>query len=407
MNTLSSGTRRRLALAWASVLLLAGGAGVAPAADQADQRELLARSLVSMGDTSRLQHLLAKARRGEPLVIAVIGGSITQGASATTVENRYGNLIARWWRQRFPQVKVWTYVNAGLGATGSDIAACRAQQDLIRHQPDFVICEFAVNDEDQEASAETLEGLTRQILKSPNQPAVMYLFTMRRNGANAQALHSPVRRHYGVPMVSFRDALWPEIEAGRIKWEDVEADVVHPNDRGHRHCADFVTAVLDRIYAELPEDARLPQRPALPKPLIGDAYESTAIHHAGNLKPTHNQGWQLKEQGCFGPDWWSDVPGSVLEFELEGQAINLVFLKIKRDMGMVRVQVDDRPAVKMDARFEADWGGYQAWEQAARDLPPGKHKLRIELLAEKAATSAGHRFELDAIMVAGVSPRPH
>ncbi len=89
-------TGGRLGMAWTLALLLAGSASAAPPAEQVGaSRELVARSLVSMGEPSRLQHLLAKARRGEPLVIAVIGGSITQGASATTAENRYGNLVAR------------------------------------------------------------------------------------------------------------------------------------------------------------------------------------------------------------------------------------------------------------------------------------------------------------------------
>jgi len=79
-------------------------------------------------------------------------------------------------------------------------------------------------------AAETLEGLVRQVLKRPNHPAVVLLFMMNRQGANAQEWHGKIGRHYGLPMVSFRDALWPEIQAGSMKWEDVEADMVHPND---------------------------------------------------------------------------------------------------------------------------------------------------------------------------------
>lgn len=41
-----------------------------------------------------------------------------------------------------------------------------------------------------------------------------------------------------------RSRLWPEIEAGRLKWEDVEADTVHPNDRGHAYAARFITERL-------------------------------------------------------------------------------------------------------------------------------------------------------------------
>ena len=49
-----------------------GGAFDLPAA--------IARSQVSTGDTARLQHALAKARRGEAVAIGVMGGILTRSA---------------------------------------------------------------------------------------------------------------------------------------------------------------------------------------------------------------------------------------------------------------------------------------------------------------------------------------
>ena len=43
----------------------------------AELENMCARSLVSQGDLARLQQALAKARRGDPVTIGVIGGSIT------------------------------------------------------------------------------------------------------------------------------------------------------------------------------------------------------------------------------------------------------------------------------------------------------------------------------------------
>ena len=195
---------------------------------------VFARSVVSMGDTARLQHALAKARRGEPVTVAVIGGSITAGAKASRPEKNYGGVLAQWWRQTFPKAKI-ELVNAGIGATGSNYGALRAQRDLLARRPDFVVIEYAVNDGNSQASAESLEGLVRQVLKQPNQPAVVLLFMMNHSGNNAQEWHGKIGEHYGLPMLSFRDALWPEIQAGRLKWDEVEADMVHPNDRGHEY----------------------------------------------------------------------------------------------------------------------------------------------------------------------------
>lgn len=377
--------------------LIATSAG----AQEDPETQAFARSLVSLGDTARLQHVLAKARRGEKVVVGVIGGSITAGARASTEENRWGNHVAKWFRETFPQAEI-EFHNAGIGATGSNIAAHRIQGHLLRFNPDIVVSEFGVNDPNDKLAAETLEGMTRQILKLPNSPAVMYLYTMNRAGGNAQEWHSKVGAHYGLPMVSFRDALWPRIEAGEIKWEDVEADEVHPNDRGHKYCADFVTSAIEKVLKDLPADDQLPPIPPIPAPMISDVFESTTILNSGNTTAAASEGWQLTEGGPFGPGWQSDTPGSVLQIPFEGTTASISFWRIKRDMGIAEVSVDDGPAKRLDAWFGADWGGYSVWELVARDLAPGKHMLNVKLLEDKAEQSNGHHFEVQAVMVAGV-----
>ncbi|PIY39054.1 MAG: hypothetical protein COZ06_30280, partial [Armatimonadetes bacterium CG_4_10_14_3_um_filter_66_18] len=80
---------------WSTVLALVVGAVLLARpsqcrAEELDEAAIFARSLVTAGDTARLQHALAKARRGEQVLVSVIGGSITQGAAASKPENRYG-----------------------------------------------------------------------------------------------------------------------------------------------------------------------------------------------------------------------------------------------------------------------------------------------------------------------------
>ena len=361
--------------------------------------ELVQRSLTASGVPTRIWRAMARARRGEPVVIGVIGGSITQGAKASRPELRWGEQVGAWWRARFPQSQV-SFVNAGIGATGSALGAHRIREHLLAAKPDFVVAEYAVNDPNTPQAAETLEGMVRQILESERSPGLMLLFTMSRGGRNSQAQHIPVGRHYGLPMVSFRDAMWPEIEAGRMKWEDIIADEVHPNDPGHRLCADFVIAALERLLADLPADGDLPAVPAVPAPLHTDLFEFTAMYHADALAPARNQGWSRREKGPFGPVWQADEPGSVLEYEIDAEEITLVFHRIRGDMGRIRATLDDLPPRVFDAWFAATWGGYSAPGTLAR-VPAGRHRLRIELLPDKAAESGGTRFELRALLVAG------
>jgi len=389
-------------LALAGILAVVLGASEAP--DAADEAEIEARSLVRLGDTARLEHALAKARRGERVVVGVIGGSITAGAAASTEANRWGNRVALWWRESFPQAEI-VFVNAGIGATGSDIAAHRVQPHLLERRPDFVGIEFAVNDGGKPFVKDTLEGVVRQVLKQPNRPAAMLLFTMHQDGSNVQDQHAVIGDHYGLPMVSFRDALWPEIKAGRIAWTDIEADAVHPNDRGHDYCARFVTRVLDAVLADLPADADLPPIAPLPGPKASDVFEHAAFYNAETLAPVRNDGWDvLDTHPLFGPGWRSATPGSALAFEVQGTAIGLLFYRIKGAMGIAEAAVDNGPPVRMDAWFSADWGGYTPYELIARDLPQGKHTVTVTLLDEKHEASTGHEFRLHAVMPAGL---PH
>ncbi len=368
-----------------------------------DEAAILKRSLVSMGDTARLQHALAKARRGEPVTVGVIGGSITGGAMASKPELSWGNLAAKWWTDTFPQAKI-TFVNAGIGATCSDLGVHRVQAHLLDKHPDIVMVEYAVNDGINPMAAETLEGLVRRILKEPNQPAVMLLFTMDNKGGNTQQAHAEIGQHYGLPMASFRDALWPEMEAKRIVWEDVEADVVHPNDRGHAYCARFMTDICAKVLKELPADKELPPIPALPEPKTANLFENAGFFNADTITPTKNEGWEVFTDpafgGFFGKGWKTATPGSTLEFTVEGKAVSLLFYRIKGAMGVARAQVDDQPPVNMDGWFSATWGGYTPFQLVARDLAPGPHTLRVTLLGDKNPESTGNEFHINAVLIA-------
>lgn len=370
------------------------GGAEAPAPGEA---ALCARALVSAGDGARLQQLVAKARRGEPLTVGVIGGSITQGASATKPELRYGNLVAAWWRERFPGIQV-QLVNAGIGATGSDYGALRAGRDLLSHQPDFAIVEYAVNDADTKEAAETLEGLVRQILAQKNQPAVVLLFMMNQQGQNAQSWFAKVGDYYHLPMVSYRDALWPEIQAHRMQWTDISPDAVHPNDCGHAYAARFVTSLLESCLPNASAAKAGMER--MPAPCFSDLYANTSLLEADNLKPVSNTGWSYDiTNRC----WKSDLPGSVIVFETPGKAVLAMHYVVRGPMGRASVSVDDGLPRTLEGWFDQTWGGYRLTREIARDLGAGPHRVRFELLAEKHPQSAGHEFRVLGLGAAGVT----
>ena len=336
-----------------------------PAAEPVTTPSIRERGLVSPGDTARLAAVMAKARRGEEICVAAIGGSITAGGLQTKdPKNRYVARVTAWFTQTFPQAKV-RFVNAGIGGTNSLYGAMRVRRDVLSKQPDLVIVEYAVNDNHPVPMFwSTYEGVVRQILREPQQPAVVQLFFMQRKGENAQETQHMLGRHYDLPMVSFRDAWWPEIYAGRVQWETMYADVVHPNDTGHILASELLIALLQRVKDQ-PAPAAIGT--TLPAPMISDLFVDCRYAQYADLQPKANSGWTRTTDGHR---WESPATGGTIEFGFEGE---LLFLGYEIDA-----------AAEPLATYRIDGGSPQPLKRNPNRLPlaeglsPGPHRVRIE-----------------------------
>lgn len=348
------------------------------------------RGIVSEGDGSRLAAVFAKARRGEEICVAAIGGSITAGGLQTKdPKNRYIARVADWFTKSFPKAKV-RFLNAGIGGTNSLYGAMRVQRDVLSKKPDLVIVEYAVNDNHPVPMFwDSYEGLLRQILREPQQPAVVQLFFMQRKGENAQATQEMLGRHYGLPMVSFRDAWWPEIYSGRAKWEVMYADVVHPNDTGHILTSELLIALLNDVNAKAGVSSPA-IRGDLPAPMISDLFAHCRYAQYADLKPTQNSGWTRSSDG----NKWEcpTKTDGAIEFGFSGK---LLF-----------VGYDIDKEAEPFTTFSIDGGKSQPLKSSPNRLPlaeslsPGEHRVRIEFAGSKAAQEAA-KVRIWAVGAAG------
>lgn len=379
----------------ATVALAADQTGPVP---QPIPDALLERAIVAEGDFTPLHRAFSKASQGGTFTVGILGGSITQGAKASRKELHYSGHVMQWWKSQFPNAR-FELVNAGIGATNSMYGALRAERDLLSKHPHVVILEYAVNDGPSQEFAESYEGVVRQILARPGPPALMLLFMMNDKGANAQEWQSKLGKHYGLPMVSYRDLLWPEIEAKRLTWQQISPDTVHPNDLGHAYTGKLLCALLDRAAAKRPSAE--PQAPKpLPMPLLTDCFQYTQLQEARALQPVANQGWEYEAAQGGNACWKSAQPGSVIEFEVPGERLFFSYWRIRGPFGKARVTVDGGEPAIFDAWFEQTWGGYRDMKMILRDKP-GKHRVRIELLAEKNPQSPGNEFRILCLGAAG------
>lgn len=218
-------------------------------------REMLQKSLLQTSNNVRLKTVLERARKGEDVTLAFIGGSITQGAGAIPI-----NTACYAWRTfeafcalagKGTQENIH-YIKAGVGGTSSELGMVRYEKELRERKPDLCVVEFAVNDEGDETGGESYDCLVRRILEQDNQPAVILLFSVFSNDENLQERLRKVGEAYALPMVSIKDCVTEQFYEkpgqGRVLSKNqFFYDIYHPNNTGHRIMADCLVQLLRTV----------------------------------------------------------------------------------------------------------------------------------------------------------------
>lgn len=364
--------------------------------------EMMTHLVTVAGDTRPLRKKLKAAEAGAPLSVGFIGGSITLGDGP----DRYSSVLTRRLRERLRgEVKE---INAGIGGTGSDFASYRARQDLLRADPDVVFVEFAVNDAPAPAATASMEALVRQLLSHPRQPAVIMLGMLKQDGANAQSAHMPVARHYALPFLSIRDAIWPALSDGRLVWSELYRDNVHPARAGHALIATLLSRHLEDILrspAPVPGASPADTRPTLPPPLARSAlnFAATSMMDAsaksdGAIRLLKNTGWSVREKSRHGPAWVSDTPGAELRFEFDGNVVALLVHRAMDGMGDIETSVDDGAFQRFSLHIPYKLMDNSHVVPLADSLPDGAHTLVVRHAASKEGGAPAARVELRRVL---------
>jgi lysophospholipase L1-like esterase len=376
---------------------------------------MLAKSQLAAGNQARLQRLIEKGRNGAPVTIAVIGGSITVGGGASSSNRGYASLLQDWWNGTFP-ASTATLVNAGIGGTRSDYGSLRARRDVLSYNPDLVVVEFAVNDGTVTQFGDTYEGLVRQLLDAPSQPAVILLFEMTYNDPlvksrrTRQDWQSVIGTNYNLPMISFFDAIVPEMTDGTIPKELITSDLTHPTDLGHAYTALFLEQNIQNAIHNFPSGTPLESIPATQAPLYSCDFEFTSFVEGNGdwgipMSPTGNQGWAAVSTSPGGRLTYpsegleSSSPGSTLDFTVTGKDILIGYWMNNGPLGQVSVTVDGGTPTTLDG-FNVYSTGDNVIARVANGLTAGPHQVRVELLST--TNSGSTTFDVLSVGAGGV-----
>ncbi len=228
-------------------------------------RKMIEKSLMQKGNIHRLKAAIDKARRGEKVEFACLGGSITQGAGAIPINTGcyaynafkgFCDLAGRGYEDNVG------YTKAGVGGTPSEVGILRYVHDVTddgKKAPDVVIVEFAVNDEGDETKGEFFDSLVRMIYNSPQKPAVILLYSVFVDGYNLQDRLKCVGEAYNLPMVSIKDAVYDQFylseeDGGVVSKNRYFYDMYHPTNVGHRIMADGLINMFKAADASADEE---------------------------------------------------------------------------------------------------------------------------------------------------------
>lgn len=340
---------------------------------------MLIRSVHSEGDNSRLAEKLRKAKSGEALNVVFLGDSITAGSSADN-KHRYTTIVTDWWKEN---VSADTkFHNAGIGATDSYYAVHRADRDVFAHDPDVIFIEFINDSGKDEYYKQTMESLIRKCLSAENAPAVVLIEMTLKGGGNAQGSHVPVAEKYGVPVLSYHDAVAPEVEAGSFSFDDISPDGTHPNNIGHSWVGEIVTHYLDSVLAKADSIAEPAPFDTSTAPLTNNGYERATIIDNTDSSVVTDPG-SFTEGATPYPfkNGWRTTEGGSITFEMEFQNLGMCYYKsTDGKTGTVTVSVDGEQVGMVNGNFPNGWGSYGASAEVYTSDTRAKHTVTVTLL---------------------------
>lgn len=356
------------------------------------------RDAIECHPRSGLPNFRAKIEAGQHVKIGYLGGSIT-AAPGWRVQS------LEWFARQFPKAK-FEEINAAIGGTGSDLGVFRLFNDVLRHNPDLLFVEFAVNDggASVEQIHKAMEGIVRQTWRHNPRTDLCFVYTlsepmlgdlragqMQRSASAMEELadryHIP-SIHFGVKVVQLEKS--GELVFKAPKPENLSeampivfsTDGVHPHvETGHK----LYTAAIERSWPAIRDAGTEPLEHVLPDPLRSDHWEQACQIE---ITPNMLRGpWKkLAADDPLGKRFQRNLPdlhqamepGAVLEFTIDGTAV-AIFDPLGPDGGQVSVQIDDR---KPETRNRID--AYCTYHRLSKlavagEFPAGLHRVRIEL----------------------------
>lgn len=369
-----------------------------------------ANSLLSTGNNARLKNAIAKARSGEEVTLAYIGGSITEGALASPNSKCYAEVSAKAFAKVYGKDDGSNvhFINAGMSGTPSDIGVVRYNRDVIDRlpegsdHPDVLFIEFAVNDYGTATNGGGYEGLIRQALKSGS--AVVLIFSVFQSSAGGRVMENsyrPYGKYYNLPMISMGDGIMSHFnEDGFYDW--YFGDTLHPNNTGYQLMSDCIMNLMDTVDKSDADtdnitdiDAMAPKKTAAYQGIkMIDAKTTTADDpalvsiDAGSFTKTDSAtgsfqyAYNGKKGAAWFPDnWMHDEEGGNNALTIKATCKTLMFvykLSSSKTFGSAEIYIDGVKKGTLSGYDKSGWNNGKVYV-AMTDDEAAEHTIELKM----------------------------
>ena len=355
-----------------------------------------------------LPNFFAKVKSGDNVKIAYFGGSITAA-------NGWRVFTREWLSEQYPDTK-FTEINAAIGGTGSDLGVYRLGRDVLKHEPDLMFVEFAVNDGGAapENIWKAMEGIVRQTWTRFPKCDICFVYTYRVGYEKelsqglcprAAAADDILAKHYSIPSINVAlrtvqlqsegkliykaDPDSPEAKAAINKKQIIfSKDGVHPLEAGHH----IYTEVIGNALKDWSQStASLDHSEKLASPFIPDHWQAAqmidvdpAMLHGDWKKLSSSEGLGKRFGKRMDQIWEADTPGQSLKFRFRGSTVKLYDL-LGPDGGQAIITIDGVTQKKAIPRFDSYCTYHRlATLKIADGLDPEKfHTIKVEVHPEQ------------------------
>jgi lysophospholipase L1-like esterase len=352
-----------------------------------------------------LANFFKKAKFGKSLRVAFLGGSITRA------KRMYREQTFDYIQSMFPKVSM-EGINAGVSGSDADLGACRLGEQVLRHKPDLIFIEFAVNGGFEQG----VEGIIRQVKKYDAEIDICLIYTTTSKQLEDYKVGNippgiqkmeKIAAHYAIPSIHM--SMEPAKLANEGKLVTKGNSISSPNQIVFSEDGVHPLEAAGNLYAFAIARAMLKMKNSnsmvvrhLPKPLFKDNWEDAKM-----LSPleaaSFSNGWSNKETNRAGfaayKEWFpylmvAEKPGESLSFTFDGTMFGFfdiggpevgqldLFVDGKRvdlvQKGTNRYQIVGNGKAQLN-RFNKFCNNRYRGQFICIELPKGRHRIELKI----------------------------